>query len=739
MAIDASGNLYITDTRNYTIRKLSPAATNWTVATLAGQAGVGGTNNGTGTNALFFSPGGIAVDQSGRLYVADTLNQTVRLLTLTGTNWVVSTIAGTPRVTGNTNGTNTKALFSLPSGITVDASNNVFVADTGNSAVRKIVPSGSNWIVTTLVSNRVIEGIAVAGANTLVASDGANNLIVDVFYSGEITNLAGIAEAYGGANGAGSNATFNFPQGVAMDNQGYVYIADSLNNIIRKITPVGMVSTLAGLSGGPGYADGSNALASFYLPRGLATDGQGGVYVADSGNHIIRKATLAGTNWVVETLAGSAGSPGDADGTNDNAQFAAPNDVALSGNNHLFVADLLNNEIREIIQSGTNWSVTTFAGRSGVFYSGNITNLAFVTNVVPGATNVIGYTNISFAFTNHATITNYSGVVTNSTANSTNVEFVVTNIPAITNLVGGSPVLNTNLTENLFTLTNVVHYLDGSAGLALFSQPSGLGFDNFGNLYVADAGNNCIRKITTAGQVSTFAGSALTNGAVDGLGTNALFFHPSALVLDGTGDVFVADTENCTIREITPAGQVTTLAGRAGFSGAADGTNSSARFASPQAITIDNSGDLFVTDATFHTIRELTHVGTNWVVTTVGGVAGVHGSYDGLGTNALFFAPQGLAMDASGNLYLADTQNNTLRLGQPAQVVPPAVRITHSAGQVILSWPASAAGYTLETTGNLSPGAAWVPLTNGVVLSGPDYVWTNHPGATNAFYRLHER
>jgi len=735
VTVDGSGNLYVADTLNHTIRRILPVGASWTVATIAGQAGVAGTNNGTGTNALFRSPGAIALDQSGRLYVADTYNDTIRLITPSGSNWLVTTLAGTALTAGNTNGTNLHAQFNLPSAIAVDATNSVFVADTGNSAIRKIVLAGTNWVVSTLASNQLVEGIAINGSNSLVAADSIDNIVLQVSYSGVASNLAGLSGAYGSADGKGTNASFNFPQGMTVDTNGFIYVADSLNNIIRKITPTGVVSTLAGLAGGAGNAVGTNAFARLASPRGLAVDGQGSVYLADSANHAIRKATPMGTNWVVTSLAGSVGNPGDVDGTNANAQFNSPGAVFLDNGNNLFVADSLNNQIRKIVPSGTNWIVSTLAGRSGVFYSGNVTNTLVETNVIGGMTNLISYTNVSFVLTNYSVITNFSGLITNVTGGATSVVFIVTNVPVVTNTVGGVATV-ISLGINLFTLTNPAHFLDGPAAVALFSEPSGVGFDSFSNLYVADVGNNCIRKITPAGMVSTFAGSPVTNGAVDNTGTNALFFHPTALVVDGGGNIFVADTDNSAIRKISPAGIVTTLAGQAGISGSTDGTNSSARFGSPQAIAIDGSGNLYVADASFNTLRRLAPVGTNWVVTTIGGVAGVHGSYDGDGTNALFFGPQGLAADANGNLYIADTENNTLRLGQIAQTVLPKLQITSFAGQVILSWPVSASGFNLETTAQLFPGAAWVPLTNGVAISGANYVLTNNAATASAFYRL---
>jgi hypothetical protein len=305
-------------------------------------------------------------------------------------------------------------------------------------------------------------------------------------------------------------------------------------------------------------------------------------------------------------------------------------------------------------------------------------------------------------------------------------------------LVGGTPVTN-NLTTNSFLLTNTVQSLDGPAALALFAQPAAVVVDSGANVFIADRANNSIRKLTPSGVVSTVAGSPLLNGSLDGMGTNALFNHPTGIAQDSAGNLYVADTDNSTIRKLTPSGGnwvVSTIAGLARFHGTRDGTNSSARFDSPRRMVADSATNLYVSDGVDNTIRKLTPVGTNWVVTTVGGQAGTYGSTDGAGTNALFYEPESLAVDTAGNLYVADAQNNTLRLGQRVQIALPLLRITPSAGQVMLSWPATATGFTLETSSKLLPAPAWVPLTNGTLISGTNYVLTNL-GAANAFYRLH--
>lgn len=237
-------------------------------SSFAGKPGTSGNADGTGNAAQFNSPFATAVDSAGNVYVADSASNTIRKMTLSGSTWTVITLAGSPGSPGTADGTGATAQFNMPTGITVDAAGNAYVADSNNFTVRKITPAG-----------------AVA---TLAGTPGQSG------YADEGTAL------------------FGCPSGVAVDSSGNVYVADSVNHTIRKVTSGGVVTTFAGIPGQPGYADGPCSAAQFNTPTGIAVDSSGNVYVADTGNNTIRKVTAAG---VVTTLAGNAltaGSPGAA-------------------------------------------------------------------------------------------------------------------------------------------------------------------------------------------------------------------------------------------------------------------------------------------------------------------------------------------------------------------------------------------------------------------------------------------
>jgi len=277
---------------------------------------------------------------------------------------------------------------------------------------------------------------------------------------------------------------------------------------------------------------------------------------------------------------------------------------------------------------------------------------------------------------------------------------------------------------------------DGFQTSAQFDYPQGLAVDAFGTLFVADTYNHTIRMVAGGGQVSTLAGLGGTSGIANGTNDTARFYFPEALSVDGAGNVYVADTYNCTIRMVSPVGfdwAVTTLAGQTRSPGTADGTNSNAQFDYPTGLAIDSATNLYIADTSADTLRKLTLAGTNWVVTTVGGQALVPGSADGIGTAAQFNGPRGLAFDPAGDLYVADSSNHTLRFG----VLGFALQTTRQGNKLILSWPAAAAAFTLETRSAAVTGA-WTPLTTGIFLIGNNFVRTNTIGPTPAFFRLHQ-
>jgi sugar lactone lactonase YvrE len=386
-----------------------------------------------------------------------------------------------------------------------------------------------------------------------------------------IDTFAGGTTGGGFANGTGVNARFAVPRGIAADPSGNLYVADTANHVIRKIDSAGGVTTLAGLPDTEGFADGTGSAARFRYPTGIAYDPiTNTVIVADENNHAIRRVTQGG---VVTTIAGLGGTSGTANGTGSAARFTFPRGVTVDNTGVIYVADLSNHVIRKITAAG---EVTTFTGSMRV----------------SGST-------------------------------------------------------------------------DGFNNQALFEFPYDVVFDpSSGNLYVSDTGNNTIRRVTPEGRVTTVAGNPVASGDEDGTGSDALFSEPWGIDVDSAGNIYVADNDNAKIRKITPAGVVTTVAGD-GFIGNTNGSGASARFNSPSGLTMAPGNVLFVTDGFNFVIRRVTLTGET---STHAGSMPSNGSTNATGTEARFHFPSGIALDAAGNAYVTDS-NCSIRKINPAGVV----------------------------------------------------------------------
>ena len=622
-----------------------------------------GNADGSAATARFSFPSSLATDGAGNVYVADNHHHTVRKLTPAG---LVSLFAGTAGLPGNTNGAGAAARFNRPSAVATDGAGHVYVADTFNAAIRKITPAGVVSTFATSTSLAGPNGMAVDGAGNVYVADSVNT-IRKITPAGAVSILAGSAGLPGSTDGTGAAARFNAPWGLATDGAGNVYVADTYNHTVRKITPAGVVSTLAGSAGLPGSTDGSGAAARFSFPQGLASDSAGMVYVADVAN-TIRRITPEG---VVSTLAGSSGQAGSTDGTGAAARFKAPSGVATDSAGNVFVGDVFNHTVRKITPAG---AVSTLAGSAGVTGSADGTGAAARFNSPSGmATDGTGVV--------------YLTDTVNQTIRKITPAGVVSTLAGSAGLTGSA---------------------DGTGAAARFNFPAGVAADSAGNVYVADGNNNAIRKITPAGAVTTLAGSAGVTGGADGNGAAARFNGPSGVATDSVGNVYVADAVNNTIRKITPAGTVSTFAGSAGVFGSADGTGPGASFNVPRGVATDSADNVYVSDGNNHTVRKITPAGT---VTTLAGTAGLTGSADGTGATARFNSPGGLAADSAGHVYVTDGSNHTLRKITPAGVVSTVVGVPHLASFApgplpgLLSFPGGVA---------VGGGSLYVTMTNGV-------------------------
>lgn len=608
---------------------------------LAGSAGGSGNCDGWASNARFDNPWRVAVDGDGNIYVADNHNHTIRKISPEG---AVQTLAGSPGKSGTADGLGLAARFYAPQGIAADAIGNVFVTD-GSSTIRKITRDGL------------------------------------------VSTLAGSPGALGNADGVGAGARFSGPADLALDTHGNVYVADSLNNAIRKVTPQGVVTTLAisscgsnSLSNPSGiavdsadnlyisnlggyevckvnpdgtstfFADGQGSSdGSFQEPRGLAVDKDGNVYLADAFNEIIRKITPQGD---VSTLAGRLVTRGSADGFGTDARFRRPNGVAVDSHYNVYVADEENHTIRKISSDG---EVSTLAGLASNFgyADGTGGNARFQ---APGGSAVDSQGNM------------YVADALNYVIRKITPAGVVTTLAGTPGVRGNSDGVGSNAQFRFISIHS------DSIG---DTDPVGLCIDRNGNLYVADTGNNSVRKVTPAGEVTTIATVP----------------DPRGIAADPNGNVFVSNYS--AIRRVTPQGVVTLFAGDVQQWGSADGQGTAARFTDPRGLAADAGGNIYVADTGNATIRRIT---SNGSVTTLAGTAGQSGTADATGSAARFSVVLGLAVDSQQNIYVADLGGaggtghpiaKTVRKVTPAGVVSTVVGKPGSAGNILGALPAS--------------------------------------------------
>ena len=611
-------------------------------------------HNSTLGCAVALNTYGPAEQQPGRLRPPLLLSESIRFRTdiiafvctatllltsaVNAQEYTFTTLLGAPETPGAIDGPASAARLNYPQGVAVDSAGNLYVAEGFNHTIRKVTPAG------------------------------------------EVTTLAGLAGTSGSANGTGSAARFNFPAGLAVDIVGNVYVADQYNSTIRKITPGGVVRTLAGLASNPGSTDATGSAARFCNPNGVAVDNAGNLYVADSCNYTIRKITTVG---MVSTLAGMAGSSGSEDGAGNTARFSYLTGVAVDSTGNLYVTDGGNDTIRKITPAG---EVTTLAGDASIgpsgggYADGTGTNAQFRS---PRSVAVDGAGNI------------YVADASNYVIRKVTPEGVVTTLAGMPGISGS---------------------IDGTGSAARFGYLDAIAVDSAGNIYVADVDNANIRKVTPDGQVSTLTGLAsvrdfgggvavdaagnlygsgnarifklttdrnLTTlagqpgnpGNADGIGSAAQFrpdFTGGNVALDNVDNIFVADASNHTIRKVTPDGEVTTLTGAYiigtggnPIGGFVDGTGSDAQFGGPTGVAVDSTGNLYVADLGNNAIRKVTPEG---IVTTLAGSPS-YGSNDGTGSGARFSEPRSVAVDSAGNVYVADYVNSTIRKVTPARVV----------------------------------------------------------------------
>lgn len=626
--------------------------------------GVTGYAEGPVATAQFWGPTGITLDPAGNMYVADNINRSiVRKISTAG---VVSTVAGTG-VQGYSEGSVLTANFSLPSDVAW-RNGVMYIADFGNMMIRRV----SSGVVTTVAGKSgpigFVDGSAMdarfAQPHSLVfdavgnmyVTDQFNHAIRKITSAGIVSTIAGNGVA-GYADGNGSAAQFNVPSEITIDAQGNLIVSDYWNHCIRKVTPAGDVTTIAGTAGVSGFKDGLATTAQFFHPSGVEVDKDGNIYVADKFNHRIRKITPSG---YVITVAGNSSST-YSDGLGALAGYDGPSGIVLDAVGNIYVSDNFAERIRKISSVSLNVFNTTagyaspvqFVGISGAGLTNNLivsapvgfeistsatTGFSSTLTLAPTAT-VVSTVKVYVRVSSLALAGSYNDSLE---INSTGAVMQRYSIKATVLANASSPTIMSAKTFSSISGAGTNGYLDGAGNLAKFGNPGDLVMDASGNTYIADNSNHRIRKITPNGTVSTLAGSGVA-GFADGTGTAAQFNYPNGITINTDGVLFVSDGSNNRIRQITSDGIVTTFAG-SGTAGAVNGIGTAAQFKFPTSIAADLFGNLFVADFSNNKIRKITADGT---VSDFGGTG-----YNG---------PSGIAVDINGNVYVADQTSRRIR------------------------------------------------------------------------------
>jgi uncharacterized protein (TIGR03437 family) len=542
VAIDAAGNVLVSLTSYNMVVRIDLATGYLTPIAGSGIAGYGG-DNGAATSAQLNGPQGIAVDGSGNLYIADTVNGVIRKVS----NGTITTFAGGgtliyPNGVGD-GGPATGGYLAGPYGVAVDSAGNVYIADTFNNRVREVSTSG---IITTIAGTGYAgssgdsgpatsaqvndpEGVAVDSAGNIYIADTYNSRVRQISTGGIITTVAGTGtQGSSGDNGPAASAEVNFPEGVAVDSAGNLYIADNYNSRVRQVSR-GVITTLAKLS----------------RPVGMVADSSGHLYVAVTGDELVCEVA----NGTVTTIAGGGAVGGN--GPAVGAQLNSPYGVAVDNSGNLYVADTGDGLLREV----SNGAITTIAGNLDPY-----------------------------------------GVAMDSAG-----DLYVANGSTVLEVTADGAIATVAGTSGIYGYGGD----GGPATSARLNEAFGVAVDSIGNLYIADSFNNRVRKVS-GGVITTVAGTGVPGYNGDNIpATGAQLRYPSAVAVDAAGNLFIADSGNQRIREVSD-GLIVTVAGSGLGPNVGDNQPATyVSLISASGVAVDNSGSMYITDTAGDRVRRI--------------------------------------------------------------------------------------------------------------------------------------
>ena len=661
IVVDPAGNLYIADAANNRVRMVTPAGVIGTVAG-NGHQGFSG-DNGPASAAQLNQPYGLALDAAGNLYIADYGNQRVRAV---GTNGNITTVAGDGQSGAYADGgPATAALLLGPRDLATDPAGNLYISEILGHRVRKVAPGG---IIST------VAGIGIAGFGgdggpataaqlnqpASLALDGAGNLyIVD----SRNFRIRKVQAGTGAISTVCSQQTFNAQNlvysvnlfGLAADAAGDLYFLDIANSAAWQMNPAGVLTQVAGVPGGGGYTgDGQSALQTLLIdPVEVTLDAAGDLYISE----LRRVRSVTAATGMVNTVAGTGtfGFSGDG-GSALMAALNTPTGLALN-NGSLYISDTNNQRVRQVAASG---SISTVAGNGTPGYLGDSGPAASASLSSP--------TGLAFDPAGNLYIADSK----NNNVRSVNPSEVITTFAGIGTCGFGAE--------------------GDPAALTPLCGPQSAVVDLAGNTYIADTQNNRVIMVDSAGNIQIVAGNGTAGDAGAGNSAWGELYEPQGVALDSAGNLYIADTQNHRIRMLAPGGAISTIAGtgNAGFSGDG-GAATAAELNAPSQVAVDTSGNVYIADTQNHRVRLVT---TDGNINTIAGTGdAAYNGDDGPAVQVALSAPGGVALDGQGNVYVADTGNNRVRMLSTTQTVvtptPPVqlVNVTLANGASLLPGP----------------------------------------------------
>jgi sugar lactone lactonase YvrE len=656
IAVDSGGNIFISRHDHNMINRIDKKG-RMTRFAGSGSSGFSG-DGGPATEALLKTPAGLAIDKKGNVFIADRENHRIRKVDSRGK---ITTFAGngTAAFSGD-GGPATSASLNLPSGVALDSKGNVYIADRSNDRIRKVDTKGNISTVAgsgnagyrgdagpaTQANLDKPFGVALDKKDNLYIADRGNNRVRKVNTDGIITTLAGDSGFFFmGDNGPAYRASIAGPTGMAVDDNGTVYIADRNNNRVRSVDSLGMIRTVMG-TGQQDY-NGDSEMArdtNLYLPFDVALDPDGKLLVVDRSHYRVRRVDLK--TGTVETVAGNGEKKFGGDGgPSTGAALSFPNGLLMDKDDNLIISDKGHYRLRKITPQGI---IETIAG-NGI--RGNVGDGGQAMEA-----SLYGVSRLTFNNDGEIHVVSPSGFVS-----------IIRKID------------KKGIIKSLID-TGQEHYVKAitaskqkgrsmDSEIAPITQFSDIIFDKDNNLYIADRINHLIRKLDSKGTITVFAGTGDSDYYGDGgPAIEAAFRDPQALAMDKKGNLYIADAANNMIRKIDSKGIISTVAGNGNHKDSGDGGPAlQAGIRSMDVIKFSPKGELYIVGASTHKVRKIS---TDGIISTVAG-RGYEGFFGdgGPAEKAMMKAPGGIAFDSKGNVFISDMGNNRIRKIDPKGII----------------------------------------------------------------------